>query len=117
MRITGSNRLAMPERRWAELPARRLAFRLSLFVIMVLMLVGSGIVSLRAHAAPIAAAPAEATLEGRLFLYRDGMRIGSITRLALVTCYPFDMRPTGSPLHHVVFADTETRTTALSGPR
>lgn len=73
MRITGSNRLAVPERHWAERPARGLAPRLSLLILMIVIMVGSGIVSLRAHAAPVAAPPAKEAPEGGLFLRRpDG---------------------------------------------
>lgn len=71
MRITGSNRLAVPERHWAEVPARRLIRRFSLLIIMTLILVGSGIVSLRAEAAPVAAPQAKADPEGGLFLRRQ----------------------------------------------
>lgn len=73
MRITGSNRLAVLERHWAEIPARRLVRKFSLLIIMFLILVGSGIASLRAHAAPTAAPTAKEDPEGGLFLRRpDG---------------------------------------------
>lgn len=71
MRITGSNRLAVPERHWAERPVRGIAPRLSLLIVMVLMFVGSGIVSLRAHAAPAATPAAKGDPEGGLFLRRQ----------------------------------------------
>jgi len=70
MRITGSNRLAVPEIHWAERPVRKLAPRLSLLILMVVVLVGGGILSLRAHAAPTAAPPTQKDPEGGLFLRR-----------------------------------------------
>jgi Ca-activated chloride channel family protein len=73
MRVTGSNRLAVPERHWVEYPAKRLACRVSLLVIAVLIFVGGGIASLAAHATPAAVPVQKEDPEGGLFLRRpDG---------------------------------------------
>lgn len=72
MRITGSNRLAVPERHWAEFPNRRPFRRISFLIILTLVLVGSGIYSLRAQAAPAAAPEAAGKSEGGFFLKKPG---------------------------------------------
>ena len=68
MRITGSNRLAVPERHWIEYPANRLARKLSLLFIIVLLFIGGGIASLAAHAAPAVAPSQKEDPESGLFL-------------------------------------------------
>lgn len=71
MRITGSNRLAVPEKQWAEYPARSLVRRFSILIIAALVIVGGGIVSLAAHAAPAAVPAQKEDPESGLFLRRQ----------------------------------------------
>ncbi|MEM9682192.1 MAG: marine proteobacterial sortase target protein [Pseudomonadota bacterium] len=77
MRVTGSNRLAVPERHWAEFPNRRSFRRISFLIILTLVLVGSGIYSLRAQAAPTAAPKGAERSEGGFFLKKRGGTIAS----------------------------------------
>jgi Ca-activated chloride channel family protein len=62
----------VPERHWVEYPANRMARRVSLLVILVVIFIGGGILSLAAHAAPAAPIHKEDPESGLFLRRQDG---------------------------------------------